>query len=330
MSKETAEQFITARQGAWARLEALAGRAGRGRIADLAPPEIEELGRLYRQATADLAYARRDYPQDRLTIYLNRLVAQTYPVIYRSEGWTWRRIVDFYARDFPRLVRKQWVYVALAAALLFIPAVAAWVAVVAQPGNAAALLPSQVYDQVQSTLERHDLWTHIPIDKRPYTGTAIMTNNIQVSFFAFVGGLTCGVLTALVLVFNGISLGAVAGLVQVYGLSLDLWAFIFPHGFIELTVICLAGGAGLRMAGAILRPGLPARTAQLRVAALEAVQMLLGGAGLLIIAGTIEGNISPSDTPPLFRLGFGLLTGILLYSYLIFAGRPRAGQPPAG
>src|SRR5262249_15021553 len=151
-------------------------------------------------------------------------------------------------------------------------------------------------------LERHDLWTHIPAPERPYAATAIMTNNIQVTFLAFAGGSLLGLLTVIVLVLNGVNLGAIAGLCQVYGASLDLWSFVFPHGFIELTVICLGGGAGLRLADAILRPGMLSRAQSLRAAALEAVQMLLGGAGLLVIAGLIEGNISPSETPPAFRL----------------------------
>jgi uncharacterized membrane protein SpoIIM required for sporulation len=326
MATQTPEQFIAARQTDWARLEALAGRAARGRLADLTPPEIEELGRLYRQVTSDLARARRDYPADRVTLYLNRLVAGSYPAIYRGGGWDPRRIVHFYSTDFPRLVRKQWVYCAIAAALLFVPAIAAWIAVVVQPGTAAQLLPNALYDRVQSFLERHDLWTHIPVAERPYASTAIMTNNIQVTFLAFAGGLVLGTLTVAVLVLNGINLGAVAGLCQVYGASVDLWAFVFPHGFIELTVICLGGGAGLRLADAILRPGMQQRATALREAALEAVQMLIGGAGLLVVAGLIEGNISPSETPPLFHFGFGLLMGLLLYTYLIFAGR----REPAG
>src|SRR5689334_21106521 len=100
----TVEQFIAARQTGWERLETLARRARGGQIAALTPADLEDLGRLYRQATADLAQARRDYAGDRLLIYLNRLVAETYPVIYQSEGWSLGRIVAFYTRDFPRVV----------------------------------------------------------------------------------------------------------------------------------------------------------------------------------------------------------------------------------
>ena len=103
----TVEQFIAARQAGWEQLERLTRRARAGQIAALTPAELEDLGRLYRQATADLAQARRDYAGDRLLIYLNRLVAETYPVIYQPEGWNLGRVIRFYTQGFPRLVSRK-------------------------------------------------------------------------------------------------------------------------------------------------------------------------------------------------------------------------------
>ncbi len=320
---QTVEQFIAARHANWERLEALARRARGGQIAALQPAELEDLGRLYRQATADLAQARRDYAGDRLLIYLNQLVAGTYPVIYQPGGWNAARVRAFYTTTFPRLFRKQAPYVALAAALFLIPAVLGFLAVVAQPETAAILLPQATYERVRGFLENRQLWTQIAPADRPYASGSIMTNNIQVAFLAFGGGLLLGVGAVLVLALNGLLLGGVAGLVQVYGLSLDLWSFILPHGLIELSVIFMAGGAGLRLADALIRPGLLTRAESLRLAGREAVQMVLGGASLLVIAGLIEGFISPSSLPFWVRIPFGLLMGTLLYLYLIFAGRPR-------
>jgi uncharacterized membrane protein SpoIIM required for sporulation len=325
-SMQTVEQFIAARQAGWERLETLARRARGGQITALTPDELEDLGRLYRQATADLAQARRDYAGDRLLIYLNRLVAETYPVIYQPGGWNAARVRAFYTETFPRLVRKQAPYVAIAAALFLVPAVLGFLAVVAQPETAAVLLPQATYERIRGFLENRQLWTQIPPAERPYMSGAIMTNNIQVAFLAFGGGLLLGVGAVLVLLLNGLLLGGIAGLVQTYGLSLDLWSFILPHGIIELSVIFMAGGAGLRLADALVRPGLLSRAESLRQAGREAVQMVLGGASLRVIAGLIEGFISPSDLPPWVRIPFGLLMGILLYLYLIFAGRTRRAR----
>lgn len=319
----TVEQFIAARQAGWEQLEGLARRARGGQITALTPAELEDLGRLYRQVTADLAQARRDYAGDRLLIYLNRLVAETYPVIYQPEGWSLGRVLRFYGEGFPRLVRRQAGYIAIAAALFLVPALLSFILVTTEPSTAAVILPQATYERIRGFLEDSRLWTVIPPEERPYMSSAIMTNNIQVAFLAFAGGMLLGVGAVMVLILNGLLLGGVAGLVHVYGLSLDLWSFILPHGTIELSVIFMAGGAGLRLADALARPGLLTRSASLRQAGREAVQVVVGGATLLVLAGLIEGFISPSALPPPVRISFGLLMGILLYSYLIFAGRRR-------
>jgi uncharacterized membrane protein SpoIIM required for sporulation len=150
-----------------------------------------------------------------------------------------------------------------------------------------------------------------------------MTNNIQVAILAFAFGMTLGLGTAWVLVTNGLQLGAIFGIVTRYGLGDDLLGFVSAHGVIELSVICLAGGAGFMLADAVLRPGLLTRGEALRLAAQRAVRLLLGGASLLVVAGTLEGFLSPSGAPDWVKYGVGLLTGVLLYSYWLLAGRER-------
>src|SRR5205085_3462129 len=99
-------------------------------------------------------------------------------------------------------------------------------------------------------------WTDIEPALRPAMATLIFTNNIRVAFLAFAGGVLFGVGTAYVLVANGLLLGGVLGAAQYYGVAPLLWAFISPHGYIELTCIVIAGGAGLMLGDALLRPGL--------------------------------------------------------------------------
>ena len=47
----------------------------------------------------------------------------------------------------------------------------------------------------------------------------------------------------------------------------------------------------------------------------------LGCVPLLVVAGLIEGFISPQPISPLIKIGIGVLTGIALYLYLFLAGR---------
>jgi uncharacterized membrane protein SpoIIM required for sporulation len=153
-----------------------------------------------------------------------------------------------------------------------------------------------------------------------------MTNNIQVAILAFGGGMVLGLGTIYVLVFNGIHLGAIFGIVTKFGVGGQLLSFVSGHGPIELSIICLAGGAGFMLADAILRPGMLTRVEALRQAGLRSVQLLLGGASLLVVAGTIEGFISPSDLPDEFKYATGIVTGVLLYAYWLLMGRDKARE----
>lgn len=122
-----------------------------------------------------------------------------------------------------------------------------------------------------------------------------MTNNIQVAFLAFAGGITFGILTVYVMVSNGIMVGALAGLFWHYGQSYAFWAYIVPHGVIELTAIFIAGGAGLLMGYKLFVPGPYSRVYQLKRQAKRSVQLLLGTIPLFVIAGVIEGFITPAS-----------------------------------
>lgn len=318
------EQFLAARQSDWERLaQLLDQRAG------MNAAEVEEIGRLYRSLTADLALAQRDFPRHPLTRYLNQLTGRAHAAIYRGQPLATRRLWRFISRGLPRLYRQTLPFTLLAAALLFIPALIAGVATALAPETGRWLLPAGAQDLIEQ-IERQDLWLDIPLDERPFASSAITTNNIQVSFLAFAGGIFAGVLTVVVLVQNGLLLGAITGLTIHYGVGWELWNFVIGHGVLELSMICLAGGAGLMLGWAIIRPGVYTRRDALRSASRRAVKLVLGCAGFLVLAGLIEGFISPNETlPPAFKWGVGLSSGALLYGYLLLAGRRRPRRPRA-
>jgi len=320
------DAFITRKKAAWERLMALLDRAGGG-LAALSADELHELGRLYRQATSDLAVARRDFPRHPVSAYLNGLVARGHGAIYRDSGPRGAALLTFVAATFPRTFRATWGYTLAAFLMFLLPALGAFVATFRDPTLASALLPGSE-QLIESIQQGEEWWLRINEEGRAGASAEIMTNNIGVAIRAFAGGVAFGVYTLYILAFNGLMMGVVAGAAQRFGFAGNLWGFVAAHGVVELSVIFIAGGAGLQLGWALLRPGLHSRRAALVLAGRRAVMLLLGCAPLLVIAGVIEGFISPSALPLAAKLAVAAGSGAALLTYLLLAGREPLPPSP--
>lgn len=319
------EELRRSHKQEWQALASLLERATKS-LQTLTPEEIDRLGRLYRSATSDLALAQREFPTHPLTGHLNRLVAQAHALVYRSEPLVRQQLSHFFTEDFPGTFREALPFVVVAALLFFLPALAAGAATATLPESAQWLLPLQV-QQLIPTIEDQELWTDIPIAERPFASSFIMRNNIQVSILAFGGGILAGLLTVWILIFNGLMLGGLMGLTIHHGVGFELGTFVIGHGVVELSVICIAGGSGLMMGWALLHPGLQRRRDALAEAARKSVRLLMGCIPLLLIAGLIEGFLSPAAGVPWpIKWATGIVSGLLLYAYLLLAGRHRRPQ----
>jgi uncharacterized membrane protein SpoIIM required for sporulation len=314
--------FSAARQGRWAELERLLALSQGNGLRGFNAEQIEALGRTYRQVLSDLAIARRDFPDDQLTLWLNDLAARAHLRLYRGPPPSWRRFGQFFWTDFARRFRAARGYLLVSALLLFGPALLAYLAALLDPTLRDALVPASL----RNVMASGRTWTDIQPGLRPGMATLIFTNNIQVSFLAFSGGVLFGLGTVYVLVSNGLALGAVLGAAQFYGVAPLLWSFISPHGYLELTCIVIAGAAGSMLGDALLRPGVWLRREALARASRQAVELVVGAAPVLVVAGLIEAFVSPSDLPVVVKLIFGPAAGAVLYALLLTLGRgPVAG-----
>ena len=285
--------------------------------------EIDQLVSSYRAVVSDLAIARRDFPDDQLTVWLNALAARAHLRLYRAPAGSWRGLAAFFWTDFARRVRAARLFLVLSAMLLFGPAGLAYLGALLDPTLREALVP----ERMRQVMEAGRTWTDIEPALRPGMATLIFTNNIQVTFLSFAGGVLFGIGTAYVLVANGLMLGAALGAAQHYGVGGLLWSFVSPHGYLELTCIVIAGAAGLMLGDALLRPGLLLRREALARAARRAVELVLGAAPVLVVAGLIEGFVSPSDMPTELKLAIGPLSAVVFYALLLTVGRTAQRRP---
>lgn len=320
------EQFLAQRKPHWLALETLVARAGHN-LARLSTTELDELGRLYRLATSDLAVAQRDYPTQQVTRYLNQLVGRAHHIVYGGEPANRRGLFRFYTHTFPQLYRALLPYTTVAFALFLVTGLVSWWLVWQAPAT-IYLLHGEAIAPLVREVEAGRLWTEIPPAVRSAASATILTNNIQVTFITFAGGITAGLFTAWILALNGLHIGGIFGLLQAHGMASGLAEFVAAHGPVELSVIFAAGGCGLYMGDGLLRPGLQSRRAQLVQRARISVQMILGCAPLLIASGLIEGYLSPSAAPWPLKVIVGLLTGGLLHAYWLRAGRPPSTAIP--
>jgi uncharacterized membrane protein SpoIIM required for sporulation len=312
--------FIKLRQKDWQRLETLISpRVGQSR---LTASEVHELGTLYRAITSDLALARRDYPDQRAMVYLNQLLTKTHSFIYKEDVSDFRQFFRYFTRRIPQTFRQTARYTLVAFLLFIIPAIIGFRLAYTNP-NVATPLGLAAERQI---LSEKDTWTNIPVEERPFFSPLIMSNNIRIAILAFGGGILFGLYSLYVLTFNGLVIGAVLGLAAHYDVGMTLLTFIAGHGVIELSVIFIAGGAGLQLGWALLNPGPYTRRDALGLAARRAVTLLVACVPLLVIAGTIEGFFSPTDAPFAVHALVGLVSGVLLYGYLGLVGRGATEQ----
>jgi uncharacterized membrane protein SpoIIM required for sporulation/uncharacterized RDD family membrane protein YckC len=321
--------LVTTRSPRWIAFASRLSTAQRRGLSSLGESGVREFVEEYRALTSDLARlttAAKDGGGTEL-FYLGRLVAGAHNLLYRERRQTIREILRFVAIDVPTEVRRSAVPILLAAAFLFVPAAISYTAVVRDPSVAPTFIPTTMLDRAEQGVERartHKGYIPDPEVFRPVMASQIIANNVQVTFAAFAFGITAGIGTLLLLMLNGISLGGVFGLYQSKGIISLLLAFVAPHGVLELSAICIAGGAGLLLASGLLLPGDMTRREALAANSRRSMRLIAASSLLLVFAGSLEGMVSPIPTWPLWlKLMVSATTLLALISYLR-GGLPRA------
>ena len=320
------DRFLRDRAPSWAELQALVTEA-KGRPERLGPDRLRRLGALYRSVAADLAIARRRFPADPAAAELADLVGRARHLVYAA-GSRRESLLDFLQRGYWRRIRERPLLLAVSAVLLLAPMALAAAWGLSDPGAAAGLLPGQFAGVTERRPEGADL--DLPLATRAALSSEIFTNNISVTFATFAGGISAGLLTAAALLYNGTLLGLVTGLAVGAGNTEDFVQLVVPHGVLELSCIVVAGAAGLRLGWAVVDPGTRPRSDAVVAEARPAVETALGTALWLVLAGLVEGFLTPAGVGlvPAVFVGVGL--GAVYWGLVWRRGRPVAATAPGG
>jgi len=314
-------EFVIERKEEWERLENMLVKLRPGRAGALSREDLWQLGRLYTAAVSDLSVLRAseqaEYSDNPEIAYLNGLVVRVHGRLYRKERFRWSSVWEFLGTRFPVTFRKTVLYTGCSALTFVFFGVVGFCLGAGQPGFVELLVPQQIVERV----ERGQVWFKELHTVAPMASSMLMTNNISVTFLVFAAGITFGVGTLYLLALNGLLLGTVAALCFRHDLSAEFWAFVLPHGSLEISAVFIAGGAGLIMGHALVDPGPYRRSEVLSLRNRDAAALAVGCVPLLVLAGLIEAFFSPSPLPEWPKFLFALVALLSLMAYLFLAGR---------
>ncbi|MEJ5887593.1 stage II sporulation protein M [Pseudokineococcus marinus] len=313
------DAFVQVHEPTWQRLERLL-RQGRLRGED-----ADELLRLYQRTATHLSVLQASSPDPVLVSRLSRLVARARSRIGGVREPAWREVARFLLVSFPVAVyRIRWVVVGVAAAFLVMAtAVAVWTA------TDPAVLASMGGEQDLRQYVERDFVDYYSQNTAASFAGQVWSNNARIAALCVAFGIT-GVFVVYIVAANAVGVGQAAGLLFAYDRGDVFFAFILPHGFLELTAVFVAAAAGLALFWAWVAPGARTRADALAAEGRALFTIALGLVGVLAVSGVVEGFVTPAPWPTPVRVGVGFLVFAAFCAYVGVLGRRAAALGETG
>ncbi len=307
-------EFINKNKAIWDQLEQYIKDISKHGLKSQDSNDLTNLLSLYRKVLSDISYAKTNYSDPDLIMYLNSLATKSHNLLFSSSSVNPLSFVKFIFRTFPKVIQNNLSYVLLSTLVFTIGTIVAYLIVILDIPSLEKILPAIVtqWGEIPSQLDSDHLMSS------PLLTSVVMTNNLRVSFLAISTGFLFGLGPIYVLWHNGLMLGGIAALFHMAGHNLYFWATVLPHGVIELPAIFLAGAAGLIIGKSLLLPGNYSRAQSLKKVSNTIFHFLSGVILLLIIAAIIEGYYSPMPYSEYSKLIFSAIALVLLGLYLGF------------
>jgi uncharacterized membrane protein SpoIIM required for sporulation len=319
-----ASRFRQAHGPDWERLERIVGRAEARSLRALDDDDLLAFPLLYRTTLSSLSVARETSLDRALVDCLEQLCTRAYFQLYGPTRSAWSQMRDFFARDWPLAVQALWRETLAAVFLTAAGAVVAYLLIRSDPSWFYALIPQELAGGRDPSASAATLRGTIydRQDKLLATfATYLFTHNAQVSIFAFALGFAFAIPTAMLLLYNGLMLGAFLAVFVPKGLGVGFTGWLFIHGTTELFAIALAGAAGFRIGTAVAFPGRLSRMDAAVAAGRLAATAMVGVVIMLGLAGLLEGVGRQTIVTDGARFAIG---GSMLVGWLVYFYSPRA------
>jgi uncharacterized membrane protein SpoIIM required for sporulation len=319
-------EFRREREASWAELERLVGIVEKRSVRALSAAELARLPVLYRATLSSLSVARAISLDRNLLDYLESLTGRAYFCVYGAKRHLREALAEFFLDRFPAAVRHIRGHIAMSALLLILGGVVGFTLTLADENRFYSFMSEDMAQGRGPTASDAQLLEplyHESTVAETLTGFAsfLFRHNATIGIFSFALGFVAGIPTILLIFTNGLSVGALAAIYHQRGLSLDLWAWLLPHGVTELSALVLCGAAGLVLGQSLLFPGELSRLANFARRGREAGLVVVGAVVMLFIAALIEGIFRQVVMDVTVRYIVALATLLLWAAYFVYTAR---------
>ncbi len=273
---------------------------------------------VYVDVSSDLAFAQSHYPNAEITSYLNDLTVKLHNELYKEKHENWRRIITFWTREMPLTIWTERKYL-LISFVIFIVSTAIGVFSSLHDEKFPRLIMGDHY--IEMTLDNIEKGKPMDVyasDSDMNSFMAIMFNNVRVAFLAFIFGIFTSIAAGYFLFSNGVMLGAFFTFLYQQGVLGVSWMSVMLHGTLELSVIVVAGAAGIAFGNGWLFPGTYSRMTSLKRSAKRGLKIVVGTVPIFIVAAFIEGFFTRHfEWPASVKLSLIIASAIFIVFYYI-------------
>jgi uncharacterized membrane protein SpoIIM required for sporulation len=333
-AKIRSARFRRGREASWQKLETILNKLEKKGLTALTDKEAIELPILYQAELSSLAVARSTVLDRNLISYLEVLSLRAYLAVYGPRASLWEMALKFLKEGLPLSVWALRYYILVSFSIFLLSVISGFLAVSIEPGTYDYFMDpstaggrnfSSSPEELSDTIFNN--WRGLE-DALLHFANFLFRNNTNVALLCFGLGFFLGVPTVLLLISNGLALGAIIGLFFEKGLGIEFLGWLSIHGVTELSAIVLAGAAGLNLGETVIRPGQGTRFENLSKKGHDVATVMIGVVIMLLLAGILEGCFRQLIDDTLIRLTIALVTGLFWGWYYLRGYKLKKDELP--